>query len=51
MKLSLSIVSVLFATSLAMSIKRQNNNTPACIDGDTSESSGPYQGCKWKALC
>ncbi|KAH0361754.1 hypothetical protein KCU65_g8509, partial [Aureobasidium melanogenum] len=27
-----------------MSIKRQNNNTPACIDGDTSESGGPYQG-------
>lgn len=41
MKFSLSLVSVMLTSALALSIKRQND-VPMCEKGKTSDQSGPY---------
>lgn len=42
MKLSISLISILLTSALALSVKRQND-VPNCVDGDTS-GKGPYEG-------
>jgi hypothetical protein len=42
MKLSISILSILLTSTLAVSLKRQND-IPSCIEGDAGDAGGPYQ--------
>ncbi|KAI4956186.1 hypothetical protein J4E91_000397 [Alternaria rosae] len=44
MKLSLALISTLLTSTLALSIKRQND-VPSCVNGDVADSNGgPYEG-------
>ncbi|KAI4607358.1 hypothetical protein J4E80_009753 [Alternaria sp. BMP 0032] len=44
MKLSLALISTLLTSSLALSVKRQND-VPSCVNGDVADSNGgPYEG-------